>query len=169
MSSFPPMLRLAAPRGKVRAGGMHRHLGPCSCAGWGVAPLFSEGLLAGGCALMEVQGGMRSPGHLEQPKNTPLGIAGCSMEGEGPPLKSSGTCCRALRPGVALGWPRGCRGGRVWGHRGCRVPADAGGRVAGLAAAPEGHGAGQQPWGGLGIWSRRVWGLRAAVPGQCRV
>lgn len=130
---------------------MHRHLGSCSCAGSGVAPLFSEGLLASGCALVEVQGGLRSPGWLEQPKNTPLGIAGCSMEIEGPRLKSIGTCCRALRPGVASGWPRGCCGGwRV--PQGCQW---ASGRAGGSTRRPRRRGA---AWGGLGMWDRSVWG-----------
>jgi len=82
---FLPRSGRRLPGGKVRAGGMLRRLGPCSCAGSGVAPLFVEG--GAHQWLVEVQGRMRSPGRLEQPENnTPAGIAGCSMGREGPPL-----------------------------------------------------------------------------------
>lgn len=107
---------------------MHRRLGPCSCAGLGVAPLFLEGLFASGCSLVEVQGGMRSPGRPEQPENnTPLGIAGCPMESKGPPL-------RALGP--AAGWcdltwlragPEAAVAGGSGGAEGAKCPRDAGG------------------------------------------
>ncbi|XP_072701785.1 MAP kinase-interacting serine/threonine-protein kinase 2 isoform X1 [Ciconia boyciana] len=61
------------PGGKVRARGMPRHLGPCCCVGLGVAPLFSEGLLAGGCALVEVQRRNEVSGVARAAKKYPSG------------------------------------------------------------------------------------------------
>lgn len=146
---------------------MHRRLGPRSCVGR-VSHPFSEGLLASGCALVEVQEGMRSPGQLEQQQNIPLGIAGCSLESKGPPntLKSVGTRCRAVRPGVASGWSRGCCGRRVWGRAGCRVPRGCrrvSDRAGGGTLGPRRWG---EAWGGLGMWGWRVWGQDSSALGS---
>lgn len=46
----------------------------------------------------------------------------CALWKAKTPFKSIRPCCRTVRPAVALGWPRGCCGRRVRGHRGCPMP-----------------------------------------------
>lgn len=107
MSSFPPTLWLAAPQG------MHGHPGLCSCARSGVAPRVLEGLVPlGRCKGDEV---FRVATAV---RNTLWEL--CALWKAKTPLKSIGTCCRTVRPAVALGWPRGCCGRRVRGAQ--RVP-----------------------------------------------
>lgn len=97
--------------------GMHGHPGLCSCARSGVAARVLEGLVAvplGMCMGDEVFRVARAA------RNTLWEF--CALWKARAPLKSTRTCCRTVRPAVASGWPRGCRGRRVRGHRGCPMP-----------------------------------------------
>lgn len=97
--------------------GMPGHPGLCSCARSGVAPWVLERLVAvplGSCMGDEVFRVARAA------RNTLWEL--CTLWKARTPLKSIRTCCRTARPAVASGWPRGCRGRRVRGHRGCPMP-----------------------------------------------
>lgn len=152
MSSFPPTLRLAAPWG------MHGHPGLCSCARSGVAPWVLEGLVAvplGMCMGDEVFRVARAA------RNTLWEL--CALWKTRTPLKSIRTCCRTVRPAVASGWPRGCRGMRVGGHRGCPMLQGCQwvSRQAGSSAQRLGHrGAALEQ---LGMWGWKIWGQSSRV------
>lgn len=138
--------------------GMHGHPGLCSCARSGVAPRVLEGLVAvplGMCMGDEVFRVSRAA------RNTLWEL--CALWKAKTPLKSIGTCCRTVRPAVASGWPRGCRGRRVGGHRGCPMPwgcQQSGSQAGGSTQRPGHRGA---AWGQLGMRDWKVWGQSSRV------
>lgn len=151
MSSFPPTLRLAAPRGCMGIQGCAlvpgQVLHPGFWKGWWLCPWM--------CMGDEVFRVARAA------RNTLWEF--CALWKARTPLKSIRTCCRTVRPAVASGWPRGCRGRRVRGHRECPVPrgcqwvsSQAGGSTQRLE-----HGG--AAWGQLGIWGWKVWGQSSRV------
>lgn len=119
------------------------------------SPWFWRGSSLLAVPVVEVRGGLRTPEQLQHPKNTPLGTVGAQWT----PPKERWDPLQGGVTGVASGWPRGCRGRRVWGCAGGRVPQGcwwAGGRAGGSSPGPrpgEGSGCGA---GGFGV--------RAAAP-----
>lgn len=87
----------------------------------------------------------------------------CALWEARTPLKSVRTCCRTVRPAVASGWPRGCPGRRVGGHRGCPMPQGCqwvSSQAGGSTQGPQHRGA---AWGQLGMWGWKVWGQGSRV------
>ncbi|KAM9254786.1 MAP kinase-interacting serine/threonine-protein kinase 2 isoform 1-T1 [Cariama cristata] len=110
-----------SPGVRSAGGGMHRHLGPCSCVGSGVAPLFFwRGCLPVAVPSWRGKGGDEVSKVAGTAKKYPLREqwGGLWKAKDPPSLKSVGTR-RVVRAGVPSGWPRGCRGRRVWGYGGC--------------------------------------------------
>lgn len=156
MSSFPPTLWLAAPQG------MHGHPGLCSCARSGVAPRVLEGLVPlGRCKGDEVFRVARAA------RNTLWEL--CALWKVRTPLKSIETYCRTVRPAVALGWPQGCRGRRVRGHRGCPVPQGCQWVNIQAGGSTQSSEYGGTAWGQLGMWGWKVWGQGNRVFSSQRV
>lgn len=153
MSSFPPTLRLAAPQG------MRGHPGLCSCARSGVAPRFLEGLVA--VPLWRCKGGDEVFRVARAARNTLWEL--CALWKTRTPLKSIGTCCRTVRPAVASGWPRGCRGRRVGGTEGCPMPQGCQWVSSQAGGSTQGVWHGGAAWGQLGMWGWKGWGQGSGV------
>lgn len=148
MSSFPPTLRLAAPWGCMGALVPGQVLHPGFWKGWWLCPW-------GRCMGDEVFRVARAA------RNTLWEL--CALCKARIPLQSIRTCCRTVRPAVASGWPRGCRGRRVRGHRGCPMPQRCQwvSSQAGSSTQRPGHGG--AAWGQLGMWGWKVWGQSSRV------
>lgn len=152
MSSFPPTLRLVAPRG------MRGHPGLCSCARSGLHPGFWKGWWlcpCGGARGNEVFRVARAA------RNTLWEL--CALWKARTPLKSVRTCCRTVRPAVASGWPRGCCGRSVGVHRGCPMPQGCQWVNSRAGGSTQGPWHGGAAWGQLGMWGWKVWGQGSRV------
>lgn len=86
----------------------------------------------------------------------------CALGKARTPFKSIGTCCRTVRPAVASGWPRGCRG-RLGGYRGCPVSWRCQWVSSQAGGSTQGPGHGGAAWGQLRMWGWKVWGQGSKV------